>query len=126
MSACEVSERRLYGGYARVWHDGRHHLLHRFVYEAQHGPVPPDWDVHHECGNRACVNLEHLTALPHAEHARLHKPPVTHCPHGHAMTPDNVYHYGEFRHCKTCRKDIQRRYRARRRGVQAAREQGDA
>lgn len=49
-------------------------LVHRFVYQQAIGPPPDDpmWaftgkgddiTVHHECGNRACINLLHLQIL---------------------------------------------------------------
>jgi hypothetical protein len=50
-------------------------LVHRFVYQHAIGPEPDDpmWHftgagddltIHHECGNRACINLLHLQILP--------------------------------------------------------------
>lgn len=116
MSDCILwTDGALHDGYARVWNGGDRIMLHRKVYEDARGVLPADFDVHHRCGVRNCVNLDHLEALPHNEHTRLHKPPRTHCPQGHPMTPDNVYHYGAFRHCKICRRETQLRYEARKR-----------
>mgnify|MGYP001207505881 CR=1 FL=1 len=50
-------------------------LVHRFVYQYAIGPTPEEdmWNfsgaahditVHHQCGNRACINLLHLQILP--------------------------------------------------------------
>lgn len=41
---------------------------HRFFYEQIVGPIPEGYDVHHRCGNRLCVNPEHLDARPPREH----------------------------------------------------------
>lgn len=46
-------------------------LLHRLVYEYVHGPQGRKV-VHHECGNRGCINLSHLRAVTHREHRRIH------------------------------------------------------
>lgn len=47
-------------------------LVHRLAYAAAYGPIPHRHDIHHRCGVRRCHNPEHLEALPHAAHARLH------------------------------------------------------
>lgn len=120
------------GGYPMRRVDGKLQEEHRRVWEAEHGPIPPRWDVHHLCGRRRCINLQHLEAMPRGEHLRRHRSePLpdgvatvvavqaglseggvtdhrrvlrTHCQRGHAMTPDNVipHHSGRGRLCKTC------------------------
>lgn len=45
---------------------------HRIVWIAERGPIPAGHDVHHECGIRPCVNLEHLRVVTEAEHRRIH------------------------------------------------------
>ena len=42
---------------------------HRVLYQALHGPLSQGVDVHHTCGNKLCLNPEHLTSLSHAEHS---------------------------------------------------------
>jgi HNH endonuclease len=44
---------------------------HRRAWELAHGPIPDGLHIHHECGNKACVNVEHLRAVTPEEHPRL-------------------------------------------------------
>lgn len=82
-------------------------LAHRFIYEQQVGPIQPGHLLHHRCGVRACVNVEHLVPMTRDEHNRLHLA-RTHCKRGHART--------DARQCPVCaaardRTDYWRKYR---------------
>ncbi len=55
-------------GYGQV----REGYVHRLIFEAANGPLPEGFDIHHLCRQKACVNLDHLEALPKSEHTRLH------------------------------------------------------
>lgn len=59
-------------GYGEVGRGGRKYVAHRFIYESYRGPVERGKQLHHECGNRACVNPEHLRVVSASEHKRLH------------------------------------------------------
>lgn len=46
---------------------------HRWSYDRWVGPIPEGHDVHHDCGNRACVRPEHLRAVEHGAHTSHHR-----------------------------------------------------
>jgi len=86
-------------------------LAHRIAWENEHGPIPKGLVIHHECGVAACVNVEHLRCLTHAEHNALHlnaepwyqrQRAKTHCPQGHEYTPENTIVKRGRRHCREC------------------------
>lgn len=43
-------------------------LVHRAMWEALVDPLPVDYEVDHECGQRNCVAVDHLRPLPESEH----------------------------------------------------------
>lgn len=108
-------------GYGRI---GRSRLAHREAWERECGPIPQGSVIHHRCGNRLCVNVEHLECLTHAEHNALHvnarswherQRAKTHCPQGHEYTPENTKLKRGHRHCRECMRQQSRDYHARNR-----------
>jgi hypothetical protein len=70
---------------------------HRVAYEAAVGPIPP-------CPHRACCNPAHMRVVTQdVNWARRRWRERTHCPHGHAYTPQNtkIGSKGEKK-CRTC------------------------
>ncbi len=103
------------GGYGR-WGPG---MAHRRVYELHHGAIPPGLTIDHLCGNRRCVRIEHLEAVPIRENL-LRSPYTkasintrkTHCIHGHPFDEINTYlRPTGGRTCRTCKRLRQRAHR---------------
>jgi hypothetical protein len=77
VSTCDtwqgVTQSRGYGwrylpgsGYGQ--RDGRMVLAHRHAWEQANGPIPEAMSVHHTCGNRRCLNVEHMRLLSQRDH----------------------------------------------------------
>jgi hypothetical protein len=60
-------------GYGRV---GDNTLAHRKQYRLVIGPILDGKSLHHLCGNRRCVNPDHLQPLTRSEHTGLHQHPL--------------------------------------------------
>ena len=91
-------------------------IAHRVVYEGLVGEIPKDVHLHHACGNKSCVNPDHLMPLP----ARIHnfiengQATKTHCPQGHEYNDENTrLDRNGNRQCRPCGNEAARRYRAR-------------
>lgn len=118
------------GGYGKVKLDGRTRTAHAVFYECLVGPVPSGLELDHLCRNRGCVNPAHLEPVSRKENVLRGASPAaanarkTHCPRGHAFTPENteVRTVGQSsRNCRTCKraKDMERYWKKR--GVVAER-----
>lgn len=54
-------------GYGDFRKNSKHFLAHRYVCEQAHGPAPAKHDAAHSCGNKLCVNPQHLSWKCRAE-----------------------------------------------------------
>jgi hypothetical protein len=60
-TGCWVWQRSTsFQGYGQVWNKGKLHRAHRVFYELHRGPIPDGLQIDHTCGNRLCVNPDHL------------------------------------------------------------------
>lgn len=110
------------GGYGMFWFEGQMRVAHRWLYERINGAVPKELDLDHLCRTRACVNPSHLEPVTRSENLRRGEVPQlynkpTKCKQGHEFTPENtINRAGGGRHCKTCTRASQARYRERMHG----------
>jgi hypothetical protein len=74
-------------GYGRLTVNYRQVYAHRYVWELHYGPIPEGMQLHHVCGERACICVDHLKLVTTLEHADEHA--ATHCQRGHLLTPQN-------------------------------------
>lgn len=88
-------------------------LVHRIAFEAAHGPIPKDREIHHRCGNKLCANPDHLEAVTRREHVFEDRPMIiaraaqTHCLRGHEFNQANTrMARNGTRHCRACRRAL--------------------
>jgi len=106
-------------GYGVIRIGGKQWRAHRWLFERINGPIPDGLVLDHLCRNPACVNPAHLEPVtdrvnllrgvgPSAKNAQK-----THCPKGHAYTPENTYlNKRGQRYCVACHRDRERERRA--------------
>lgn len=47
-------------GYTRIYVNGKHERLFRYLYEQKYGKIPKGMVVRHKCDNPSCCNVKHL------------------------------------------------------------------
>ena len=106
--------------------NGRPHTykVHRLVARAFHGEPAPGQVVCHNDGtytNNIAGNLRWDTRsannLDTVRHGTNHWASRTHCPQGHAYSPENTRRWRGGRYCRECIRDATRRYKARKRAA---------
>lgn len=93
---------------------------HRAAWELLRGPIPSGLEIDHLCRNRACVNPDHLEPVTtrvnslRSDNLGGVNARKTHCPKGHPYDEPNTWvDKSNRRHCRTCRVETTRRWRAR-------------
>jgi hypothetical protein len=59
-----------YGRYAQTTCPVYVRIAHRFAYEFVHGKIPAGLEIDHLCGNKLCVNPQHLELVTHQENCK--------------------------------------------------------
>jgi len=91
---------------------------HRDRWVAANGPVPRGHVLDHPCGNKPCVNLDHLEPVTQSVNLQRASALKTHCKRGHPRTPENTYIRRDsppgttWRQCRACTREDQRVRRA--------------
>lgn len=57
-------------GYGRISVNNQRQLAHRVAWEMTNGPIPEGMDLDHRCGNRACVNPDHLRVTTRSQNGQ--------------------------------------------------------
>lgn len=74
-----------YIGYGHFWSGGKCHRVHRLSLVIHGRPLVPGQSIDHLCGNRLCVNPDHLENTPHRVNSLRGNSPhsqnarLTHC-----------------------------------------------
>jgi hypothetical protein len=96
-------------GYTLAYWEGKRPLGHRLVWELLIGPIGEGMQLDHVkelCTARNCVNPAHLEEVTPLENTRRSNGnnAKTHCPAGHAYTPENTLLSKKRLHrmCKKC------------------------
>lgn len=107
-------------GYGMTSYRGKGARVHRGMWIARKGPVPPKMDVCHTCDVRHCCNLDHLWLGTRVQNLQDmankgrglcgKKAAQTHCIRNHPLSGDNIYYTnnGRRRHCRACDRYYQR------------------
>jgi hypothetical protein len=103
-------------GYGDYYSDGKSHIAHRWAKLFSLGIDSSPLEASHLCGNRYCVNPEHIVLESGKENiSRING--KEYCRTGrHLMTLDNIYHSSKGPTCHQCKKDSANKYARRTRG----------
>lgn len=113
-------------GYGELAARGKRLSAHRYAYTITYGALPDEVELLHRCGNPRCVRPDHLAPASRKAISQHHWQAVTHCPHGHPRTPENLYTTPKgVQLCRLCHNARMRRYHAKRREQQRAVEASD-
>ena len=104
-------------GYGRA---GRNKQAHRMIYEQTKGAIPEGMTIDHLCRNRACVNPDHLEAVPSGVNVlrgigvTARNAVKSHCLRGHLFDEHNTIRLRNGgRACRKCNAIRTANYRRR-------------
>lgn len=69
---CHIWKGTTQHGYPNRRVNGELELEHRRVWRTANGPIPKGSHVHHLCGQRRCIALEHLELMGAGDHMQMH------------------------------------------------------
>jgi hypothetical protein len=105
---------------------------HRFSYEIHVGPIPKGLTLDHLCRRPSCVNPSHLEPVTIKENTRRGFGPTAinsrkkFCTNGHEFTRANIIMRPTGRHCRECKLEANRQWRARRKRALRRGQKGSA
>jgi hypothetical protein len=107
-------------GYAVLRYKGKKVYGHFISYLLHKGDIPEGLEIDHLCENRACVNPNHLEAVPHriniARGSIKRRQPY--CKNGHLLEGDNLGSCSNRpRYCRACNRIRSQKHRDRRRSA---------
>ena len=83
---------------------------HRIAWILRHGPITNGLHILHKCGNKVCVDTDHMRLGTVAENnmdqvvqGRHFYAMKTHCPQGHPLSGDNLCQDEKKRNHRSCR-----------------------
>lgn len=104
-------------GYGRIQNAGGTSLVHKYVWEEIHGPVPKGLELDHRCRVKPCCNEKHLRAVTHLTNTTENvvgagwqiNAAKTHCLRGHEFNETNSrFRADKGRDCLVCAKLLRR------------------
>ena len=109
-------------GYGLIRFEGRTTRTHRVAYTLAVGAIPDGHEIDHLCRVHACMEPTHLEPVEHVVNVRRGRSgeperSKTHCSNNHPFDADNTQWYAGRRVCRTCHREKQARYEARRRAA---------
>lgn len=102
-------------GYGSTVLNGKTERAHRAAWFDAGLVIPDGFHLHHACGEKLCVNVNHMTVVSPDEHGRIHSMSESdRCPNGHFYSPENTLHRRNgWRRCRACDIQRKRKYRLR-------------
>lgn len=95
-------------GYVKAWWSNKHQSAHVVVYKLSKGKIRKGLQIDHTCKNKSCVNPDHLEAVTprintlRSDSVTANNARKTHCVHGHELSGEALYQYGNHRTCRMC------------------------